>query len=119
MSILAKDVNKTIITAITPYVPACVYGAYTGANTTYCYFIFPQDSVEIQGNNEAILDNVPVQVHLFTPNNYLTLKKQIRTALKKAGFTYPQVTCLFESDTKLNHIIFECEIIVASEKEEV
>lgn len=112
-------VNAKIISAVTPYVSACVFGGYAGANTTYCYFIFPQDNVEVAGDDDAVLDLVPVQLHLFTPNNYTTLKRQIRTALKNAGFTYPNVTCLYESDTKLNHIIFECEIVVASEKAEV
>jgi hypothetical protein len=113
----ASDLNKKIIDAIKPYVPACVYEAYTGANTTYCTFNFAQDSVEVEADDEALIDNVPVYVHLYTPNDFRTLKKQIRSALKKAGFTYPIVTCLYESDTKLNHIVFGCNILVASEKE--
>lgn len=112
-------VNQMIINAVTPHVPACMYGAYTGSAETYCYFLLPKTETVMNGDNDAVLDNVPIQLHLFTPNNFTTLKRQIRVSLKKAGFTYPDVTCLFESDTKLNHIIFECEIIIASEKEEV
>lgn len=111
-------VNQIIIDAIKPYCP-CSYGAYIGTATTYCNFIFPKDEILVNGNDEAIIDLVNAQIHLFTPNNFITLKRQIRTALKNAGFTYPNVTCLFESDTKLNHIIFECEIRNASEKAEV
>lgn len=110
-------VNQKIISAITPYVTNCVYGAYTGTSTTYCVFYFPKTSVESMGDDTAVIDIIPVEVHLFTPDNYLTLKKQIRASLKNAGFTYPNVTCLFETDTKLNHILFECEIKGHSETE--
>lgn len=119
MIITEADVNKIVIDAIKPYVPACVYGAYTGTNTTYCYFLLPRTETVQNGDNDAILDSVPLQLHLFTPSNFITLRKQIKLALKKVGFTKPNVVCLYETDTKLNHIIFECEIIVASEKEEV
>lgn len=111
-------VNKRITDAITPFCP-CSYGAYLGTATTYCYFIFPQDEVAIVGDDDSVMDLIPAQIHLFTPSNYLTLRKKIRRALKNAGFTYPNVTCLYETDTKLNHIIFDCEILDASEKEEV
>ena len=111
------SVNAKIIASVAPYVPDCVFGSYEGTSTTYCTFIFPQDSVAVNGDNGAILDNTAVQLHLFTPGNYLTLKKQIRASLLNNGFTYPQVTCLYETDTKLNHIIFECDIISASETE--
>lgn len=112
-------INEKIRSAVTPYVPACVYGGYVGEDKTYCYFLLPKTEVLINGSDEPIIDLVPVQIHLYTASDFQTLKKQIRASLFKNGFTYPDVTCLFESDTKLNHIIFECEIRIASEKEEV
>lgn len=121
MIITEADVNKIVINAVTPYVPACVYGAYTGTNPIYCYFLLPKTETIVNGDNDAVVDSVPLQLHLFCSHevNFSTLRKQIKLALKKAGFTKPNVTCLFETDTKLNHIIFECDILVASEKEEV
>lgn len=114
------SVNSKIREAVTPYVSACVFGAYEGTDETYCYFIFPQDDVALSGDNEAVIDRVAVQLHLFTPNttDYTTIKKQIRSSLLKSGFSYPAVTCLYETTTKLNHIIFECDILYASETEE-
>lgn len=121
MTITEANVNKIVIDAVTPYVPACVYGSYTGTNTTYCYFLLPKTETLLNGDDDAVIDSVPLQLHLFCPSttNFITLRKQIKLALKKAGFTKPNVTCLFETDTKLNHIIFECDILVASEKAEV
>lgn len=62
-------------------------------------------------------DDVPqetihqVQVHLFLPitENFLKLQQQIREKLFDAGFTYPEITVLTEDETKIRHIIFECE----------
>ena len=51
-----------------------------------------------------------VQVHFYLPadENFLKVQKQIRTALFKRGFTYPEVTVIREENKR--HIIFECEI---------
>ena len=110
-------VNAKIIQAVNPYVSACYFGAYTGEDETYCYFIIASDGIALSGDDTSAVDNVTVQLHLFTPDDYTTLKRQIRSSLKNAGFTYPSVTCLYEGDTKLNHIIFECDILIASETE--
>jgi len=117
MIITEADVNKIVINAVKPYVPACAFGAYAETDETYCYFILPPTETVQNGDDDAVLDMIPIQLHLFTKSNYSTLRKQIKLSLKKAGFTKPNVTCLYENDTQLNHIIFECEIIVASEKE--
>ena len=52
-----------------------------------------------------------VQVHLFvrTGRNYTTLKNTLRDALFAAGFTWPEVTTIFEAEQKLRHIVFECQ----------
>ena len=53
-----------------------------------------------------------VQVHLFvaTNQNYLGLMRDIRDGLFDYGFTWPDITTLFESDQKLRHIVFETSI---------
>ena len=112
------SVESKIVTALSALSIPVVANVYTGTATTYITFNFPKDSVAQSGDNTPIIDEVAVQVHLFTPNKPTTLKKQIRAKLFKAGFTYADVTRLYESDTKLNHIIFECEILEHSETEE-
>ena len=60
-------------------------------------------------------DNViaSVQVHLFLPidDDFSKLKNRVRRALFRQGFTFPEITVLTEDDTKLRHIVFECDII--------
>ena len=67
-------VNQMVIDAVKTYVPACVYGAYLGTDKTYCYFLLPKTDTVINGDDDAILDNTPIQLHLFTPSNFTTLK---------------------------------------------
>ena len=40
--------------------------------------------------------------------NFIRIQKEIRQALFKKGFTYPETTVRKEDKTR--HIIFECEI---------
>ena len=77
------------------------------------YFTFN----EADNRGAAYADDAPgvvlvsVQVQFFCPSsfNYKTLVKSVRDALFAAGFTFPTITELYESDTKLNHIVFEFE----------
>lgn len=67
---------------------------------------------------EAVVQTV--QVHLFvrTGRNYTSLKNTIRSALFENGFTWPEVTTLYESDQKIRHIVFECEYEAPATTEE-
>ena len=75
----------------------------------------------IQGDgyadDEPTRDICSVQIHWFVNTNTQidgTIKQIKQNALEQE-FTYPQVTILYESDTKLRHIIFETEISVERE----
>ena len=52
-----------------------------------------------------------VQVHLFTPLSESTtsFKKQIRSALHEAGFTWPET--VNATDDKGRHLVFECQYV--------
>lgn len=114
------NVNNLIITALKPLVADVVPGHYTGTAKTYIAFNYEDDRGELFADDEPEIDKAYMQIHLFTPGsfNYMTLKKQIRQALRKAGFSYPTVQSYYESDTDKNHIIFQCEIEGDSETEE-
>lgn len=120
------NVNSLITGALQPLMPnpdiktpTVAFGMYRGAETTYINFNYANDSAILYADNEPYLDVASVQVHLFIPRtvNHMTLKKQIRSKLFKAGFTYPVVTTLEENDTDKFHIVFECEIEGNSESE--
>ena len=120
------NVNSLISTALQPLIPnpditkpTVAFGTYKGASPTYINFNNVNDQELIYADDEPQIDVTSIQVHLFIPRtlNHMTLKKQIRSKLFKAGFTYPVVTTLEENDTDKFHIIFECEIEGNTESE--
>ena len=68
-------VSEKVKTAITPVIAEVYQNVYTGTKTTWVTFNFPKDSVIIAGDDKPIIDNVPVQIHLFCPTNPMTYKK--------------------------------------------
>lgn len=103
------SVNEVIMQAVIPIVPVCVPDLYDGTETTYCtfqYSEFPRSFGD--GVPHAVL--YMVQVHLLLPagKNPLRIKKQLRQALLRAGFTAPLVENATE-DKVLQHYVFECE----------
>lgn len=112
------NVNKLIIDTLSPLVPDVVPMAYTGTNDTYITFNYEDDRGEVFADDEPLIDIAYLQIHLFCSGNFNTLKKQIRSKLFGAGFSYPAITTLYEEDTKKYHIIFQCSIEGNSETEE-
>lgn len=121
------NVGKLIINALQPLIPnpnpdipTVAFNVYKGTEKPYITFNYADDRAVRFKDNKPDIDRASMQIHLFIPEpiNYMTLKKQIRSRLFGAGFTYPQVSEIYESATKLNHIVFECEIAGESEREE-
>ena len=119
------DVNELIITTLSPLnypIDMDKYNPSVGEvpSPIYITFNYEDDRGEVFADNKPKVDIAYIQIHLFAPEsfNYMLLKKQIRSKLFKAGFTYAKVTQRHETDTKINHIIFQCEISGKSETEE-
>lgn len=114
------NVNKLIIDTLTPLVTDVVPTKYNGTATTYITFNYEDDRAVEFADDTPITDVAYLQIHLWCPRtyNFYSKKAQIRKALFKAGFSYPQITTLYEDDTEINHIIFQCEIEGQSETEE-
>lgn len=87
-----------------------------GGEMPYIMFNVSDDRGISYCDNAPEDDLISMQIHLFTERgfDYLNTKKQIRSALFEAGFSYPIVTENNEDD--YNHIIFECEIALESEE---
>lgn len=114
------NVNKLIIDTLKPFVADVVPTKYTGTNTTYIVFNYEDDRAKLFADDKPIIDVAYMQIHLFCPRtfNFQNLKKQVRSALFKAGFSYPSIQTFYEDDTETNHIVFQCEIEGQSEVEE-
>lgn len=114
------NVNKLIINTLSPLGYPVEPITYTGIEKIYITFNYADDRGEVFADDMPIVDVAYMQIHLYVPfeTNYMTIKKQIRSKLLAAGFTYPDITTMSENDTKINHIIFECIISGKSETEE-
>lgn len=114
------NVNSLIIKTLKPLVPDVVATKYTGTNETYITFNYEDDRGEVFADDEPLIDVAYMQIHLFCPRafNFNQLKKQIRSALFKVGFSYPEVQPLYEDDKEINHIVFFCSIEGEPEVEE-
>lgn len=93
---------------------------YEGTEKRFFTYNYADDHGDDFGDDIPGTNLVSVQVHYFMPvieNNrkvsFQTIRKQIRTALFEAGFTYPEVTIRRDRTQDTNndmwHIIFECE----------
>lgn len=91
-----------------PYSP----GVYKGEDKKYFTYNYSDDRGGLYADNIPETTIVSVQVHFFLPlrENFIKEKNQIRQALFQQGFTYPEVTVLTESEEKIRHIVFECDI---------
>ena len=107
------SVNKKIIDALAFLKVPIEADLYEGAGESYVVFNYADDRGFGHADGEPSDNKVAMQVHFFMSlkGNPLPFKKNIREALFKAGFTYPAVTIIPETETSKRHLIFECEIL--------
>lgn len=83
---------------------------YEGEAKRYFTYNYAADTGTLFGDDAPEGTIASMQVHFFLPmeDNFVKIKNEIRKALFKGGFTFPEVTILVENS--IRHIIFECEI---------
>ena len=84
-------------------------GNYNGADETY--FVFNHNTMPDDfGDNKPQHERALVQVHLFCPHefNSVKLRKDTKAALLGAGLTYPSMTNAGDEDGQ--HWVFESQI---------
>lgn len=104
------NLNQRIREALTEICDVIVPQVYTGDAQEYIvfnYFTLPTTF----GDNEPEHEVYYIQLHYFAPlgKNILEMKKQIKRAIKEAGFTYPSTTDA--SDNEARHVVFEFRTI--------
>ena len=91
-----------------PYSP----GVYTGPEDHWFTYNYVDDYGELFGDDEPLETVNRIQLHYFLPveENYLKMKNEIRVALLREGFTYPEIESMDDPNPDIRHLIFECEI---------
>lgn len=111
------SVNAIIMKVLPPFGYPVVPEIYTGNEKYYITFNRVADAAKRFADNEPGCTVVHIQVHFFMPllensvqTNHLRTTREIREALFKAGFTYPEVTILIEPENNVKHVVLECAI---------
>lgn len=108
--------NAVIVNALKPFGYPCKPNLYDGEEEKYFTFNVADERGADFGDNKPGCIQMSMQIHFYLPRgeNHIAEKKKIREALFAAGFTYPVVTELIETNTR--HIVYECDI--TEEREE-
>lgn len=101
---------ENIVEAIRGFHYAYSPDTYKGAGEKYFTYNYADQRGTAFADDEPEAVIAYVQVHFFLPEkeNFLKEQNQIRMALFRQGFTFPQVTVDVENQKR--HLIFECEI---------
>lgn len=90
---------------------------YDGGALSYFVWNYADDRGGDYADDAPNTTVYSIQVHFFCPKSFdfIALKTQVRELLFNAGFSYPTIQIFYESDTKVNHIVWECEYVRARE----
>ena len=103
------NINQTLKAALDPIAPteADAYEGKKGVYITFNYGTTPDNF----GDDEPEHERVSIQVHLYAPLGFDTVKKrgEIKKALASAGMTWPTYTNASDKDGQ--HHVFECEVV--------
>lgn len=80
---------------------------YSGEMTEYITFIDADNRATDYADDLDITESAIVQVHYFTPNNPKSKSKEIRKALRNAGFIYLSTSEFYEKEEKYYHVVIE------------
>jgi hypothetical protein len=110
-------INKLIKDTLKPLGYDVSANKYEGSNDVYLLYNFVNDLPVVFTDNKAKINQIYIQVHLCCSNSfdYTELKSNITKNLINAGFSYPEITYLYDSDYKYNRIVFLCAIDEESE----
>lgn len=103
--------GAAVMAALRQFGIPCSPDIYDGRKESYFTYNYVDDAPADYGDNEPSCAVVSMQIHLFLPlkENPGRMKRKVRSALSKAGFTCPSVTAFADPGGKKKHLIFECE----------
>lgn len=103
------SVESKIIAAVAFSGYPCYRRIYTGTATTYFVMTIDSEPTDF-ADNAPRHERFSAMLHFVAPITFddTTLRKQIKDALKAAGFTYP--TAMDASDEKQLRVIYEFKI---------
>jgi hypothetical protein len=104
------NINQIISNALSSMDVPVWPNHYDGNASAYIIFNYADERPETYADDEDILDETSIQVHLYTKSDPQADKKKIRRLLRAAGFSITGTQEFYEDDTKFNHIVIEAWI---------
>lgn len=103
-------IEDRLTAAVTPVVPVCVHGVYTGTEAVYCTFNI-SETPENFGDDTPEATLCSVQLHLLMPvtSDPRELKKKLLRALLDADLGAATVEDASDKDNI--HLVFEFEAL--------
>ena len=114
-----QKVLKEITEPYSKYLYRDVKGS-NEVNDNYFVWNYADDRGGNFCDDKPTVEEVSIQLHWFIDKEYSfeKAKREIRRTFLQNGFTYPEVTVLYEKETKLRHIVFESSILLNIEGDE-
>ena len=108
---MADTINKIITTALKPFNLPVADRLYEGNKDEYFYFVLADDTEGDAGDDLPQAYVASMQIHYCCPwtKNYSPMRRSIRDALIRAGFTAPSVQDVSVDSDRVRHLVFECD----------
>lgn len=113
------SVNQLLVEALENFGFPIAQDLYKGKEEAYFTFTYADDRPGGFSDNGPEYVDLELYVSLYLPadTSYLKLKRNVARALQEAGFTYPSIEQILDTEAKKRHLIFDCRIRTM-EKEE-
>ncbi|SDL20548.1 hypothetical protein [Natronincola ferrireducens] len=88
---ILSPLNIPVLWQLRPKNPPCI-----------SYHFFNEQGI-LYGDGEELTGSISCQVDIWSRNNFTDIKKQVKSAMKSAGFLFSHADENFEEDVKLHH----------------
>lgn len=113
------NVNEKLIALLKPLGIPVKPDVYRGDAEEYIEFNYADERSILSADDLPIMDETTLQIHLYTKNNPIQLKKQIRRLLRLGGFIVVSSNQIYENDSGYSHVVITASIESVTPAEEL
>lgn len=108
------NVNKLIVDTLKTFGFPVYQDFYGGEEDSYFIFTYADERPIGYSDNAPEYVDMEVYVNLYLPSetNYRKMKEDVARTLFAAGFTYPSIEQILDTEANKRHLIFDCKIRV-------
>lgn len=97
------SINQLVINALSGLNVPVNFQTYEGTAQTYITFFCYLENGELYADDIQQGTAYYIQVDVWSKGNYSTIVKQVKSAMKQAGFSFLSAYDLYEEDVKVYH----------------